>query len=220
MRKDPRVADVGSLVGSNGPVGGTQVTNVASLSVTLKPGVIGNQAQRFVTQWTAALTGSRSASRSRTRHDVVHARADRSSMRARLRKTDPGLQVFGRTDRHRPEHHLARSRRAADSNLRSGHQQALQSRRVYGDSEASDGDPRPAAASARHHERAARDRRQRRSRRWPRNSASARKRFRRSSTSPPPVRPRRSCRSTARSIRSRSNCRRISAAACRRFRAS
>ncbi|MBV8372372.1 MAG: efflux RND transporter permease subunit, partial [Candidatus Eremiobacteraeota bacterium] len=96
MRKDPRVIDVGSLVGQNGPVGGTQVTNVASLSVTLKPDIIGNQAQRFVTQWTAALTGSRSASGGRGR-TTTYTPAQLQALRARFGHPIPGLQVFGRT---------------------------------------------------------------------------------------------------------------------------
>jgi len=95
MRNDPRVTDVGSLVGQNGPVGGTQVTNVASLSVTLKPNVIGNQAQRFVSQWTAALTGSRSGGRGRG--SLTFSAAQLAQLRERYGKPIPGLQVFGRT---------------------------------------------------------------------------------------------------------------------------
>ncbi len=96
MRKDARVSDVGSLVGSSGPVGGTQVTNVANLSVTLKPGVVGNQAQRFVTQWTAALTGSRSAS-SRGHGTTSFTPQQIQQLRERFGNPIPGLQVFGRT---------------------------------------------------------------------------------------------------------------------------
>ncbi len=97
MRKDLRVANVGALVGQNGPVGGTQVTNVASLSVTLKPGVLGNQAQRFVTQWTAALTGSRSASGGRGRASTSFTPEQLKQLRATFGKPIAGLQVFGRT---------------------------------------------------------------------------------------------------------------------------
>ncbi|MGA8535666.1 MAG: efflux RND transporter permease subunit [Candidatus Tumulicola sp.] len=97
MRKDSRVVDVGSLVGQNGPVGGTQVTNIASLSVTLQPGVLGNQAQRFVTQWTAALTGSRSASGGRGRASTSFSAEQIKELRARFGQPIPGLQVFGRT---------------------------------------------------------------------------------------------------------------------------
>ncbi len=96
MRKDARVLNVGSLVGSSGPVGGTQVTNVASLSVTLAPNIIGNQAQRFVTQWTAALTGSRSAS-SRGHGTTSFTPEQIQQLRARFGNPIPGLQVFGRT---------------------------------------------------------------------------------------------------------------------------
>ena len=85
------------LVGSSGPVGGTQVTNEANLSVTLKPGVLGNQAQRFVTQWTAALTGSRSASGGRGRASTTYTPEQLKALRARFGQPIPGLQVFGRT---------------------------------------------------------------------------------------------------------------------------
>jgi HAE1 family hydrophobic/amphiphilic exporter-1 len=97
MLKDPRVADVGSLVGSTNPVAGTQVTNVGNLSVTLKPGVGGTQAQQFVTQWTAALTGSRSASGGRGRRSTTFTPEQLARIRARFGKPIPGLQVFGRT---------------------------------------------------------------------------------------------------------------------------
>lgn len=97
IRKDPRVADVGSLVGSTNPVAGTQVTNAANLSVTLKPGVNGTQAQQFVTQWTAALTGSRSASGGRGRAATTFTPQQLARLRGRFGDPIPGLQVFGRT---------------------------------------------------------------------------------------------------------------------------
>ena len=97
MRKDPRVADVGVLVGSSNPVSGTQVTNEANMSVTLKPSVSGSQAQQFVTQWTAALTGSRSASGGRGRASTSFTPEQLARLRARFGKPIPGLQVFGRT---------------------------------------------------------------------------------------------------------------------------
>ncbi|HEY5425969.1 MAG TPA: efflux RND transporter permease subunit, partial [Candidatus Tumulicola sp.] len=95
--KDPRVADVGIQVGSTGSVAGTAVTNLANLSVTLKPNVGGRQAQQFVTQWTAALTGSRSASGGRGRKATSFTPEQIQQLRARFGQPIPGLQVFGRT---------------------------------------------------------------------------------------------------------------------------
>ena len=95
MMKDPRVENLGVQVGQSGPVGGTTITNQANLSVTLKPGVSGNSAQQFVTQWTAALTGSRAAGKGRgTRALTAEQIAD---IRKRFGAPIPGLQVFGRT---------------------------------------------------------------------------------------------------------------------------
>ncbi|MEO6834388.1 MAG: efflux RND transporter permease subunit [Candidatus Tumulicola sp.] len=97
FRKDPRVADVGAQIGSSGPVGGEQVTNEANLSVTLKPNVAGRQAQQFVTQWTASLTGARSASGGRGRGSTTFSPEQFKAMRARFGAPIPGLQAFGRT---------------------------------------------------------------------------------------------------------------------------
>ena len=95
MMKDPRVENLGVQVGQSGPVGGTTITNQANLSVTLKPGVSGNSAQQFVTQWTAALTGSRAAGKGRgTRPLTAEQIAD---IRKHFGAPIPGLQVFGRT---------------------------------------------------------------------------------------------------------------------------
>ena len=140
MRNDPRVADVGSLVGSTNSVAGTEVTNIASLSVTLKPNVIGSQAQQFVTQWTAALTGSLRLGWARTRVHLVHARAD-PALAGAVRTAGSRTAGLRPNDRHRPKHHLARTRLPTDSDLRPRHQQALRYRRVYGHSEAPDGVP-------------------------------------------------------------------------------
>ena len=53
MLKDPRVLYVGSQVGEEGYVGnGTQVTNQANLSVQLKPQYNGNDAAKYVREWT------------------------------------------------------------------------------------------------------------------------------------------------------------------------
>jgi HAE1 family hydrophobic/amphiphilic exporter-1 len=54
MRRDPRVVDVGSQVGSEGYLVSSAVSNIASLAVSLKPGV---NAAQFVTQWQGALNG-------------------------------------------------------------------------------------------------------------------------------------------------------------------
>lgn len=97
LMQDPRVADVGIQVGSTGSVAGTAVTNLANLSVTLKPNVDGRQAQQFVTQWTAALTGSRSASGGRGRKATSFTPEQIQALRARFGQPIPGLQVFGRT---------------------------------------------------------------------------------------------------------------------------
>jgi hydrophobic/amphiphilic exporter-1 (mainly G- bacteria), HAE1 family len=95
MMKDPRVENLGIQVGTTASVGGISITNQANMSVTLKPGVGGNAAQQFVTQWTAALTGSRAAGKGRgTRALTADQIAD---IRKRFGAPIPGLQVFGRT---------------------------------------------------------------------------------------------------------------------------
>ncbi len=59
LRADPRVADVSSTVGSAFGGGSTRiVTNQASLSVALKPGISGSSADAFVAQWTQRLGGT------------------------------------------------------------------------------------------------------------------------------------------------------------------
>jgi HAE1 family hydrophobic/amphiphilic exporter-1 len=95
MRNDPRVTDVGAQVGQNGFIGGTNVTNQANLSVTLKPGTSSAQAQSFVVGWTAALTGSRFSGRGRSASTMTPEQLAR--LRERFGKPIPGLQVFGRT---------------------------------------------------------------------------------------------------------------------------
>ncbi len=97
LLKDARVADVGVQVGSTGSVAGTAVTNLANLSVTLKTNVDGRQAQQFVTQWTSALTGSRSVSGGRGRRSTSFTPEQIQAMRARFGQPIPGLQVYGRT---------------------------------------------------------------------------------------------------------------------------
>jgi hydrophobic/amphiphilic exporter-1 (mainly G- bacteria), HAE1 family len=95
MLKDPRVENVGVQVGTTAAVGGISITNQANMSVTLKEGSSGNSAQQFVTQWTAALTGSRAAGKGRgTRALTPEQLAD---IRQRFGAPIAGLQVFGRT---------------------------------------------------------------------------------------------------------------------------
>lgn len=78
MRRDPRVASIGSQVGSEGYLVSTSVSNIASLALALKPGV---NAAQFVTQWQGALNGM-----SRVR----------SPQFAKLAGPPiPGLQAFG-----------------------------------------------------------------------------------------------------------------------------
>jgi HAE1 family hydrophobic/amphiphilic exporter-1 len=95
MMKDPRVLNLGVQVGQSGPVGGTTITNQANLSVTLKPSVGGAAAQQFVTQWTAALTGSRAAGKGRGSRAMTPEQL--AEIRKRYGAPIPGLQVFGRT---------------------------------------------------------------------------------------------------------------------------
>ncbi len=78
MLADPRVAHVGSQVGTAGFIGnGSQVTNQGNLSVDLKPNISGDEAAVFVRQWQRALTVG-----------IPH---------SRFGKPIPGLQMFGRT---------------------------------------------------------------------------------------------------------------------------
>ncbi len=78
MLADPRVAHVGSQVGTAGFIGnGSQVTNQGNLSVDLKPQISGDQAAVFVQQWQRALTVG-----------IPH---------SRFGKPIPGLRMFGRT---------------------------------------------------------------------------------------------------------------------------
>jgi HAE1 family hydrophobic/amphiphilic exporter-1 len=95
MMKDARVQNVGVQVGQSGPVGGTTITNQANLSVTMKPAVSGGAAQQFVTQWTAALTGSRAAGKGRSSKALTPEQL--ADIRKRFGAPIPGLQVFGRT---------------------------------------------------------------------------------------------------------------------------
>ncbi|HTD35921.1 MAG TPA: efflux RND transporter permease subunit, partial [Candidatus Limnocylindrales bacterium] len=99
IRQDPRVAAVASTVGSAFAGGTTRiVTNQASLSIALKPGIVGAAADQFVAQWQARLGGQ-----ARTRSQAAAANANQNpstispEQRARfraLRKAMTGTQVF------------------------------------------------------------------------------------------------------------------------------
>ena len=94
MLKDPRVSGVGSQVGVEGfGGGGPAVTNIANMSISLKPTVTSAEAARFVAQWQSALTGSFSARRggATLAPDAV------AKLRERFGPPVPGLRVFGRT---------------------------------------------------------------------------------------------------------------------------
>ncbi|HEV7179144.1 MAG TPA: efflux RND transporter permease subunit, partial [Candidatus Baltobacteraceae bacterium] len=94
LLKDPRISDVGSQVGTAGFSGnGTQVTNQANLSVTLKPNVNGAEAARLVAQWQGALSGSFQMRRG----GATITPAQQQSFRKRFGAPVPGLRVYGRT---------------------------------------------------------------------------------------------------------------------------
>jgi len=58
FRADPRVVNVGTTVGSGFGAGGSRpITNQSSLSVTLQPGLTGDAAGRFVSEWQVRLGG-------------------------------------------------------------------------------------------------------------------------------------------------------------------
>jgi multidrug efflux pump subunit AcrB len=92
MLKDPRVDNVGVLVGSTSVIGGTNITNQANMSVTLKPGIAGAKAAAFVNEWTAALTGTNAS------HKAASLAPEKvAALRERYGNPIPGLQVYGRT---------------------------------------------------------------------------------------------------------------------------
>jgi HAE1 family hydrophobic/amphiphilic exporter-1 len=98
MMRDPRVVDVGAQVGSQGYISTTSVSNVASLAVTLKPGINSTAASQFVQQWQGALNGSfggrrgGAASASQQKPNPKFAQ-----YRKIFGKPIPGLMAFGRT---------------------------------------------------------------------------------------------------------------------------
>jgi HAE1 family hydrophobic/amphiphilic exporter-1 len=95
IKKDPRVVDVGAQVGQSGPVGGTNVTNQANLSITLTPGISSTDAAKFVSQWQSALTGARTSARGRSGHTLTP--EEIAAIHKRFGPPVPGLQAFGRT---------------------------------------------------------------------------------------------------------------------------
>ncbi len=94
MRRDPRVLDVGSQVGSQGYLVSTSVSNIASMAITLQPNISSSGAAQFVTQWQGALNGSFGG-----RRGSAAARAKPNPKFAAMRKIFgppiPGLAAFG-----------------------------------------------------------------------------------------------------------------------------
>ncbi len=89
MRKDPRVVDVGSQVGSEGYLVSTSVSNIANLAITLKPNISSSGAAQFVTQWQGALNGSfggsAAAASAKRAAQSTRTRSSRSSSGRRFR---------------------------------------------------------------------------------------------------------------------------------------
>ncbi|MBC5815986.1 MAG: efflux RND transporter permease subunit [Candidatus Eremiobacteraeota bacterium] len=93
FRKDARVVDIASSVGSGGGFGGGRVqTNQAQLQITLKPGTSSADAGRFVQMWQSGLTGMRARGGGGS---ITPER--RAQMRKLMGAPVPGLQAFGRT---------------------------------------------------------------------------------------------------------------------------
>ena len=94
IKRDPRVADVGSTVGSAGGFGGGQaVTNQSNVSATLKPGTSSTDAGRFVALWQSALSGQTA----RGGGGGKFSPEQRKKFHAITGSPIPGLAVFGRT---------------------------------------------------------------------------------------------------------------------------
>jgi hydrophobic/amphiphilic exporter-1 (mainly G- bacteria), HAE1 family len=98
MKRDPRVVDVGAQVGSQGFFLASSVSNVASLSITLKPRTSGGAAAQFVQQWQGALSGQLGGRRGASQGS---AQRKPNPQFAKYRKIFgrpiPGLMAFGRT---------------------------------------------------------------------------------------------------------------------------
>ncbi|GAC1499594.1 MAG: efflux RND transporter permease subunit [Vulcanimicrobiaceae bacterium] len=102
MRSDPRVVNIGETVGSAFGGGGSRpITNQASLAITLQPGLGGDAASTFVSEWQARLGGrGRGRATNATSHGTATpsriSPARRAEFRA-LRRALVGTVVFGRT---------------------------------------------------------------------------------------------------------------------------
>ena len=99
MRTDPRVENIGETVGSAfGPGGSRPITNQSTLSVTLQPGITGDAAGRFVSDWQKRLGahGRRPPGVSPTAVAPPIAPARRAEFRA-MRSALVGTVAFGRT---------------------------------------------------------------------------------------------------------------------------
>jgi len=97
MKRDPRVVDVGAQVGSTGFLTTTSVSNIANLSVTLKPNVSGTAAGQFVQQWQAALNGGFGGRRGSNAAATRRPNPQFAKYRKIFGKPIPGLMAFGRT---------------------------------------------------------------------------------------------------------------------------
>ncbi len=95
MQRDPRVVAVGSQIGAQGFNSVTSVSNIANMSITLKPNVTGNGAAQFVQQWQGALNGTfgnrKPGQSARPRNPQF------AKYRQIFGKPIPGLMAFGRT---------------------------------------------------------------------------------------------------------------------------
>ena len=96
MSKDPRVVDVAAQVGSQGFMNATSVSNVASLSVTLKPAISSASAGQFVQQWQNALNGQMGR-RGGPNAPPRKPNPQFAQYRQIFGKPIPGLLAFGRT---------------------------------------------------------------------------------------------------------------------------
>jgi HAE1 family hydrophobic/amphiphilic exporter-1 len=93
LRRDPRVVDVGSQVGSQGYLVSTSVSNIASLAITLKPDV---NAAQFVNQWQGALNGFFGGLGNRGGSSHAPPRDPRFAQMAKMFGPPiPGLMAFG-----------------------------------------------------------------------------------------------------------------------------
>ncbi len=98
MKQDPRVVDVADQVGSSGFLNTTNVSNIASLAITLRPDVGGAAAGQFVQQWQAALNGTFGNRRGGSANSTqIRRNPQFAKYRKIFGKPIPGLMAFGRT---------------------------------------------------------------------------------------------------------------------------